>query len=414
MAGEPTGQYARCAAFLYGFFTGEQLPVPADLGDGYHDAIGSDKLVAATPGRAALNKRWRVRDNMPGTRAFCPMIVRARAGAAALDLDVRALIHGLEVEFGTELLMGSAVWMTLRESRASFAIEGEAEKTDRIQRFADVLARRTGQGDRPPLDEAALAELQREILGLRTTVRRFGLRQSPVFVGEVVRYQDIVHYIAPAPEDLAAMLSGLQAFFDRTQGQSPVMRCAVAAFKAVGSGLELCTPRHSVSLTLAHPANAPRAAAHEHGTAAKIWFRAGICGQRCRFCGLAAPERLAHRRLPARTPPVCRGHRAKNRGLTPRLSPIPYTEVRRRARRIMSTATLTSKGQITIPVDVRRALNVEAGDRVEFVQVEPGRFEVVAATRSVRELKGRFGKPARAVSIEEMDAAIAAQAVRAR
>ncbi len=58
----------------------------------------------------------------------------------------------------------------------------------------------------------------------------------------------------------------------------------------------------------------------------------------------------------------------------------------------MSTATLTTKGQITIPVDVRRALNVEPGDRVEFVQIEPGRFEVIAATRSVRELKGRFGK----------------------
>ena len=227
---EPTGQYARRAAFLYEFFTGEQLPVPADLAGGYHDAIGSDKLVAATPGRAGLNRRWRVRDNMPGTRAFCPMIVRAQAGAAALDVDVRALIHGLEVEFGTELLMRSAVWMTLRESRASFGIEGEAQKTGRIQRFADVLARRTGQGDRHPLDEAALAELQREILGLRTTTQRFGLRQSPVFVGEVVRFQDIVHYIAPPPEDLAAMLAGLQAFLDRTQGQSPVMRCAVAAF----------------------------------------------------------------------------------------------------------------------------------------------------------------------------------------
>ena len=80
----------------------------------------------------------------------------------------------------------------------------------------------------------------------------------------------------------------------------------------------------------------------------------------------------------------------------------------------MSTATLTTKGQITIPVDVRRALNVEAGDRVEFVQVEPGRFEVVAATRSVRELKGRFGKPGRTVSLDEMDTAIAAQAARAR
>lgn len=80
----------------------------------------------------------------------------------------------------------------------------------------------------------------------------------------------------------------------------------------------------------------------------------------------------------------------------------------------MSTATLTTKGQITIPVDVRRALNVEAGDRVEFVQMESGRFEVVATTRSVRELKGRFGKPQRTVTIEEMNAAIAAQGARAR
>jgi antitoxin PrlF len=80
----------------------------------------------------------------------------------------------------------------------------------------------------------------------------------------------------------------------------------------------------------------------------------------------------------------------------------------------VSTATLTTKGQITIPADVRRALNVEAGDRVEFVQVEPGRFEVIASTRSVRELKGMFGKPKRSVSIDEMNAAIAKQASRAR
>lgn len=73
----------------------------------------------------------------------------------------------------------------------------------------------------------------------------------------------------------------------------------------------------------------------------------------------------------------------------------------------MSTATLTSKGQITIPADVRRQLNVQTGDRIEFVQIEPGRFEIVAATRSVRELKGMFGKPARTVSIEEMNLTIA-------
>ena len=80
----------------------------------------------------------------------------------------------------------------------------------------------------------------------------------------------------------------------------------------------------------------------------------------------------------------------------------------------MSAATLTSKGQITIPSAVRRALQVEAGDKVEFVQVEPGRFEMVAATRSVRELKGMFGPAGRVVSIEEMNATIADQGASAR
>jgi len=80
----------------------------------------------------------------------------------------------------------------------------------------------------------------------------------------------------------------------------------------------------------------------------------------------------------------------------------------------MPTATVTSKGQITIPASVRKALNVDSGDRVEFVEIESGRFELVAATRSVTELKGMFGSPARTVSIEEMNAAIALRGASAR
>ncbi|MGA0001738.1 MAG: AbrB/MazE/SpoVT family DNA-binding domain-containing protein [Steroidobacteraceae bacterium] len=73
----------------------------------------------------------------------------------------------------------------------------------------------------------------------------------------------------------------------------------------------------------------------------------------------------------------------------------------------MPTATLTSKGQITIPADVRQTLKVDAGDRVEFVQIGPARYEFVAATRNVRELKGMFGKSSKTVSVEEMNRAIA-------
>jgi AbrB family looped-hinge helix DNA binding protein len=80
----------------------------------------------------------------------------------------------------------------------------------------------------------------------------------------------------------------------------------------------------------------------------------------------------------------------------------------------MTTATLTTKGQITIPVDVRHDMKVDAGDRIEFVQIAPGRYEVVAVTHSVRELKGMFGKPAKAVSIEDMNSAIARRGASAR
>lgn len=80
----------------------------------------------------------------------------------------------------------------------------------------------------------------------------------------------------------------------------------------------------------------------------------------------------------------------------------------------MTTATVTSKGQITIPAQVREALDVNAGDRVEFVEVMPGRFKFIAPTRSVTVLKGMFGKPKKTVSINEMNAAIAARGASAR
>jgi AbrB family looped-hinge helix DNA binding protein len=80
----------------------------------------------------------------------------------------------------------------------------------------------------------------------------------------------------------------------------------------------------------------------------------------------------------------------------------------------MATATVTSKGQITIPASVRQALNVEAGDRVEFVEVDSGRFEFIAASRSVKELKGMFGTATKSVTIDEMNQAIAKRGSSAR
>ena len=81
----------------------------------------------------------------------------------------------------------------------------------------------------------------------------------------------------------------------------------------------------------------------------------------------------------------------------------------------VAVATLTSKGQVTIPVQVRTALGIEAGDRIEFVEIAKGQFAIVAATRSVRELNGRFeDRRRKPVSIAEMNSAIARRASEKR
>ena len=71
----------------------------------------------------------------------------------------------------------------------------------------------------------------------------------------------------------------------------------------------------------------------------------------------------------------------------------------------MVATTMTSKGRITIPSDVRKAMRIASGDRIEFVEVGPGRFEIVATSGSVLDLKGMFG-PVRRVALEEMDKVI--------
>nr|WP_234306285.1 AbrB/MazE/SpoVT family DNA-binding domain-containing protein [Pseudomonas poae] len=94
----------------------------------------------------------------------------------------------------------------------------------------------------------------------------------------------------------------------------------------------------------------------------------------------------------------------------------PYPRVRSIMLEVlnMATATLTSKGQITIPVQVRTALGLETGDRVEFVELEDGKFSMIAASKTVKDLKGLIRKPARAVSIEDMNQAIADRGAKAR
>ena len=222
---EPTGQYARRAGFFYEFLTGRQLAFPGVTAGNYVNALDEEAyLTASAPDN---NLRWRIRNNLPGTREYCPTVTRTDRVRGAENYDCAQRLQALEAEFGADLLLRSAVWLTVKESRASFAIEHEEQQVERVRRFAAVMEQRCGHYQ-SPLDAGSMTELQREILGPRAT--RYGIRQSPVFVGEADAFMQVVHYIAPHWNDAPGMLAGLREFAGRTAGRAPLVRAAVLSF----------------------------------------------------------------------------------------------------------------------------------------------------------------------------------------
>jgi AbrB family looped-hinge helix DNA binding protein len=78
----------------------------------------------------------------------------------------------------------------------------------------------------------------------------------------------------------------------------------------------------------------------------------------------------------------------------------------------VAVSTITSKGQTTIPGEIRRHLKLKPGDRLEFIVEADGKVVLMPATVDVSELKGLLAPAPRRVSLEEMDAAIRMRAAR--
>ncbi|WP_406280249.1 AbrB/MazE/SpoVT family DNA-binding domain-containing protein [Nocardia sp. NBC_00881] len=78
------------------------------------------------------------------------------------------------------------------------------------------------------------------------------------------------------------------------------------------------------------------------------------------------------------------------------------------------SATVTSKGQITIPIDVRVAMGLRAGVRVAFVPTPNGTYELVPETRTIKSLKGIVGWSGSPIGLAEMNEAIAGNVVEGK
>jgi len=220
----PTGAYARRVWFLYEWLTGRMLPLPDADQVAYVDAVDPALQYA---GDGERSQRHRVRNNLPGPPAFCPLVFRTEALdriiAQELSEEARAIIDRVPAD----IVARAAAFLMLDDSKASFAIEGERPAPSRLQRWAQAI----GQAGARPLDLDELLGLQRLVIGDARFVE-LGLRTKGGFLGERDRdtWTPMPSHISARFDDLPRLMEGLLSFVRRSEALDPVVAAAGAAF----------------------------------------------------------------------------------------------------------------------------------------------------------------------------------------
>jgi len=222
---KPTGKYARQIWFLYEWLTNSLLDLPDASQGTYAPIVDSDKQYAV----AGTNvTRQRVKNNLPGSRNFCPMVFRNKALDEFEGLNLAAKARETIATVPKDILSRTAAFLMLKDSKSSYAIENENPPQNRIQRWARAI----GEAGRNPTDFDELLRLQAIVIGDARFVH-IGLRIEGGFVGEHDRAtrMPLPEHISARPEDLGSLVEGM---FEFEQGPAeyidPVIAAAIIAF----------------------------------------------------------------------------------------------------------------------------------------------------------------------------------------
>lgn len=200
---EPTGMYSRKIWFLWEWLREEQLDLE-DAGKCNFVSLINTKL--QYEGASVPSKRHRIRNNLPGTKNFCPLIRKTKK----LDLYLSKKISEKAVknigQTHPDLLSRAAAFLLLKDSKASYTIEGETPPHNRIERWGRII----GEAGNRPLSINEFEHLQNLVI----TDSRFikpGLRLEGGFVGEHDRVSGMPmpDHISARPDDLETLMSGL-------------------------------------------------------------------------------------------------------------------------------------------------------------------------------------------------------------
>lgn len=225
---EPTGAYSRRAWFLFETLTGTTLPLEDATAGDYAAALDS-KFQFVSERRNS--RRHRVIDNLLGGPGMGVTVRRTARLAEQIAAGYDEAASRLVSSYDPETLARAVSFLFSKETRSSFAIEGERPGTQRTERFVAAL-RSAPEVD--PFAKDALIELQQQIVDPRYAASDW--RNCQNFVGETIGgYREKVHFVCPRPEDVADLMEGWARMGRRLiEGDvDPVVAAAAIAFAFV-------------------------------------------------------------------------------------------------------------------------------------------------------------------------------------
>jgi len=223
---EPTGIYSRKIWFLWEWLREEQLDI-ADATKGNFVPLINSKL--QFEGQHVLSRRHRVRNNLPGTKNFCPLIRKTKKLEQFLDKKLSEEASQNIGRIHSSLLNRAAAFLLLKDSKASYTIEGETPPHSRIERWSRII----GKAGNSPLSIEKLEDLQKQVIADSRFLKP-GLRAEGGFVGEHDRLtgMPMPHHISARPDDLETLMSGLIETYEllRENEFDAVLMATIIAF----------------------------------------------------------------------------------------------------------------------------------------------------------------------------------------
>ena len=202
IAAEPTGQYSRKIWFLYEWLTDVKLEIP-DLTTGNYIDLVDETIQYAYRGIEA-SKRHRVRNNLPGVKDFCPMIRKTALLDQYTGLDLSDRIKKIIGKIHPDVMARTAAFLLLKDSKASYAIEGERPPQNRAQRWGRAI----GQAGQKLVTKEELTRLQQIVID-NPRFTKMGFREQEGFIGEHDR-----RYGTPIPDHISARWKDLDVLMD--------------------------------------------------------------------------------------------------------------------------------------------------------------------------------------------------------